>query len=186
MYLVMTAKHCRSQTPQTEMDESLRTLESALADPLFFSFTVELAPGALDANGTLSGGDGLQGSGATIIGSCGAHRLPEAVSNLDLSGYIIERVYWGKGYATEALLGFLETYWRVFPDGYPGLEGDERHFLDLHIFPENTASLSVARKCGFVIKGQEKVKNRKAEGEIVLDIWRLWRPGHEGTEAFEV
>lgn len=101
------------------------------------------------------------------------------LSHVERSGYMLERSYWGNGYASEALRGFLETYWKTFPEGYPRLEGDKQHFVDLHIVPDNAASLSVARKCGFTLIGQEEVDNKREEGKILVDIWRSWRPGHE-------
>ena len=101
------------------------------------------------------------------------------LTNVESLGYMLERVHWGKGYASEAFRGFLEAYWKTFPEGHPGLEGDEKHFIDLHIVPANSASLSVARKCGFALIGQEEVDNEREAGKIVLDIWRAWRPGYK-------
>ncbi|MFP9113752.1 GNAT family N-acetyltransferase [Flavobacterium sp. RHBU_3] len=68
-------------------------------------------------------------------------------------GYRLMPQHWGKGYATEATLFFLEYAFNV-------LQADE---VNAFAFPSNGASLRVLEKCGlkqverFVYNGQESV-----------------------------
>jgi RimJ/RimL family protein N-acetyltransferase len=73
-----------------------------------------------------------------IIGWAGLQSLPE----LDETkvGFLLERPFWGKGYATEAALASLRF-------------GFENYYLDRIIalvHPDNLASRRVIEKCGMV------------------------------------
>ncbi len=74
-----------------------------------------------------------------INGWAGLQYLPET-SETEV-GYLIDKPFWGKGYATEAARASLEFgfKWFNFPE------------IIALVHPENTASLRVAEKCGFSI-----------------------------------
>lgn len=74
--------------------------------------------------------------GPEITGWAGLQYLPE----LDETevGYLLDRPYWGKGYATEAARASLEF-------GFKNFELD--HIIAL-VHPENLASQRVIEKCG--------------------------------------
>lgn len=74
-------------------------------------------------------------------------------------GYWIEKLYWGKGIATEALLQFLD-YFKVRP-------------VYARVAKDNLASQRVLQKCGFTICGEGKgFANARGE-EIEEFIMRL-------------
>lgn len=50
----------------------------------------------------------MHGQQGLVIGIVGAVGGPEV-------GYVIHPAFWGRGYATEALRGFLEVFWRGVP-----------------------------------------------------------------------
>lgn len=93
--------------------------------------------------------------------------------------------YWGRGYATEALKGFLNFYWKTFPDGHPTIaEAEERKFLEAvtgpaEEAPQNRASIGVLKKCGFefwTVKAEEN--SERPEQRTFLSVWRKRGPGH--------
>ncbi len=75
-----------------------------------------------------------------IIGWAGLQYLPE----LDETevGFLLDRLFWGKGYATEAALGSLNF-------GFEHFHLD--HIIAL-VHPDNLASQRVIEKCGLVYK----------------------------------
>lgn len=111
---------------------------------------------------------------AKVIGLCGGHSLPEI-------GYIFDPSYWGQGYATEALKGFLKVYWETWPDGHPLLEGEERNYLKAITGKDGHASMAVLRKCGFWFWKEDEEEN-ELEGKVAVWAWRLWRPGYAEKE----
>ena len=101
------------------------------------------------------------------IGFFSAIKVPEI-------GYGINRDFWSRGYMTEALEGFITTYWDLFPEGYPGLIGDEKNTLTAQSFQENGPSQAVLKKCGFQWWKEEE---EMIKGQKVTVVWyRLWRP----------
>lgn len=67
-----------------------------------------------------------------LIGKLGCWKLPEV-------GYIIAPAHWGQGYASEAMLAFI----------------DRRRTLGTHelladVDPRNTRSLDMLKRCGFI------------------------------------
>ncbi|MCJ1393098.1 hypothetical protein MMC18_005970 [Xylographa bjoerkii] len=70
------------------------------------------------------------------IGNCGV--VPS--SSLLMLGYGLNREYWGKGYMSEAIPQFLNSYWRLKPNV-------ER--LHAQVNPENVPSVSILVRNGF-------------------------------------
>ena len=68
----------------------------------------------------------------TLIGKLGAWKLPEV-------GFLIDPVYWGKGYAFEAMTAFVDRR---------RLLGSTELLADVD--PRNLASLKLLERCGFV------------------------------------
>jgi RimJ/RimL family protein N-acetyltransferase len=79
----------------------------------------------------------LQG-GKEIIGWAGLQFLPEL--NETEVGYLLDRPFWGKGYATEAALASMDF-------GFEHFHLD--HIIAL-VHPDNLASRRVIEKCGMV------------------------------------
>jgi ribosomal-protein-alanine N-acetyltransferase len=71
---------------------------------------------------------------STPIGSIGSPRPGEL-------GYMFHPSYWGKGYATEVLKAFLNTYYEVLGPGIGKIVA--------HTDVENEGSKRVLVKCGF-------------------------------------
>lgn len=80
------------------------------------------------------------------VGTWTSQPLPEV-------GFIFHRSTWGMGFATEALSGFLELFWRARP---------EFENLEAWVDEENCASGNVLKKCGFelveVVEGDYRLK----------------------------
>jgi [ribosomal protein S5]-alanine N-acetyltransferase len=85
------------------------------------------------ANRFEEGEDYLIDLNGTIIGKVGAYRLPEI-------GYMLHPDYWGHGYASEALCGFLVHLTRTRPDITE---------LIADVDPRNDRSLAMLRRLGF-------------------------------------
>ena len=120
------------------------------------------------------------------IGSIGVPR-PEPPE----VGYMFRKEVWGKGYATEALAGWLAEYWRLprkeveveeeVPkyEREPGEDGVVREVMRGVIETNNEGSRRVLRKCGFKQYGREEVEDSQRPGEGVmawLDYWVIERP----------
>jgi RimJ/RimL family protein N-acetyltransferase len=71
-----------------------------------------------------------------VIGWAGLQFLPE--TNETEVGYLLDKAYWGKGYATEAAQASLDYGFSYF---------DFPEIIAL-VHPDNLASLKVAAKCG--------------------------------------
>ncbi|MES1200821.1 MAG: GNAT family N-acetyltransferase [Pseudomonadota bacterium] len=91
----------------------------------------------------------LPGDG--LIGMIGAHRKE---GDLFEVGYWIGRPYWGEGFATEALRGFLAEATRL---------GE----LEAGHFEDNPASGRVLEKAGFAYTGEIAKRFSMARGESV-------------------
>lgn len=96
-----------------------------------------------------------------IIGWAGLQFLPE--TNETEVGYLLDRAYWGKGYATEAARASLDF-------GFANFAFPEIIAL---VHPDNLASLKVAAKCGM------SVVERKIYWQVELVRHVLKRPATE-------
>lgn len=84
---------------------------------------------------------------------------------------------WGRGYATEALEGFIGWYWTTFPNGHPTLEGEDRIYLRAVTGPlsEAGASIAVLKKCGFEYWKEQEEDDIFGKGKVLLPVWRRWK-----------
>ena len=78
-----------------------------------------------------------------MIGGCRISKVSQVEAHL---GYILNRSYWGNGYATEAASAMVEF-------GFSEL-GVHRVYADCH--PENAASIRVLDKIGLVLEGRRR------------------------------
>jgi RimJ/RimL family protein N-acetyltransferase len=77
-------------------------------------------------------------AGSGIIGWVGLQDLPEL--NETEVGFLLDRPFWGMGYATEAARAALKF----------GFEGHDLDHIIALVHPENLASRRVIEKCGMV------------------------------------
>lgn len=101
----------------------------------------------------------------------GAVRAPEV-------GYMLNKNYWGKGYATEALRAFMP----LFFDHFSG--GEQAHFeyAEAHTDPELVASHHVLEKTGFSLHElREKDFENPVLGLRDTLVYRLYRPNNESA-----
>ncbi|KAI4124173.1 MAG: hypothetical protein LQ338_004948 [Usnochroma carphineum] len=113
-----------------------------------------------------------------MIGMVGGTILPEI-------GYMLRPSFWGRGYATEAVRGFIKFYWDTFPEGHPSIANhDERMYLKAvtgppEEAPQARASIAVLKKCGFDYwKDEGREDSFQPEEKIMLPVWRRWGPGY--------
>ena len=146
----------------THISTTKAVMERRVSNPLYFSFAITLrTPEPSPA--------------PKVIGSVGGTTLPEI-------GYGLNEAYWGKGYASEALEGFIKLYWELFPDGYPALKQErDKHRLKATTNSGNEASRGVLAKAGFKEIGDVEVYDYTGVKKIVYDGWVIERPGREGT-----
>jgi len=78
--------------------------------------------------------------GGTAIGSCGFGFQSDAQAEI---GYVLASEFWGLGYATECVHALVAVARTVAPIEL---------FAPVH--PDNVASMSVLRKCGFALDTQ--------------------------------
>jgi RimJ/RimL family protein N-acetyltransferase len=95
-----------------------------------------------------------------IIGTVGSH-----LAEPPTIGYMLRSEAWGKGYATEALKGCLQEYWKLprkeielqssmFENKLiNGASAPAKEVLLAEIELENVASVKVIEKCGFIATG---------------------------------
>jgi RimJ/RimL family protein N-acetyltransferase len=107
--------------------------------------------------------------GEGLIGAVGAHQRGEDGFEV---GYWFGRPFWGQGFATEALTGFLAEAKKL-----GGLEAG--HFVD------NPASGRVLAKTGFAYTGETRPMFSMARGESVPCRRMRYAPERAGGAARE-
>ena len=78
-----------------------------------------------------------------LIGGCRINKVSENEAHL---GYILNRTYWGNGYATEAAKAMVEFAFNEL--------GVHRVYADCH--PENAASIRILEKLGMLNVGRSR------------------------------
>lgn len=158
--------------PQTLESEARGWIKDRLESRCYLSFCIE------ELSGTEN--DDTERKQSEVVGLCGGTTLPEI-------GYIFRPKVWGRGYAQEALKGFIKFYWDTFPDGHPSIpNADDRKYLmavtgPAGEAPTSDASIAVLKKCGFEYWKEQMEKEslgRIGEREMMLPVWRRWGPGH--------
>ncbi|MCJ1271455.1 hypothetical protein MMC22_011356 [Lobaria immixta] len=155
--------------PEAEESQSREYLEARMGEGRWWSFVVHLLPtepvGAIEDSSLEP-----PTTSSKFIGICGGHRLPEI-------GYLFDPAVWGKGYATEAVEGFIKAYWDTFPDGFPGLEGEDKDFLMAVTDKDNFGSVTVLKRNGFEYWKEKEEDDELTGGKVRLTVRRVWRPG---------
>lgn len=110
-------------------------------------------------------------SDGAYIGGIGLKPLTDVESRTWEMGYWIGREHWGKGYMTEAVVGFTEWAFRTFPEVLR---------LEASVFEGNVASQNVLRKAGYQEEGRRRKaiwKNGKALDKTYFGMLREECPG---------
>ncbi|MEM8554914.1 MAG: GNAT family N-acetyltransferase [Pseudomonadota bacterium] len=95
----------------------------------------------------------------TLIGSVGLSREPNVF-------YFFHKDHWGRGYACEAMRTFIRACYREFPSL------DE---LGADVFQENTGSMAVMNKLGFVQTGTAMGTSAARVEPAPVNVYRLTR-----------
>jgi RimJ/RimL family protein N-acetyltransferase len=110
-----------------------------------------------------------------IIGTVGSH-----LAEPPTIGYMLRNENWGKGYATEALKGCLQEYWKLprkeidlqsnmFENNLLNDAGEPaKEVLLAEIELQNVPSVKVIEKCGFIATGtHEDVEDWRGPARLV-------------------
>ncbi|KAL8717440.1 MAG: hypothetical protein Q9225_005306 [Loekoesia sp. 1 TL-2023] len=162
--------------PQTHESEARDWIRAGLENARYCSFCIE------ELSDTQN--DGTKSEQPQVIGMCGGTVLPEI-------GYMLRPSVWGRGYATEALRGFIKFYWETFPEGHPNIPvAEERTYLKARTgpadeAPQAAASIAVLKKCGFEYWKEEPEVDTLSptQNEVMLPVWRKWGPGYSSEES---
>ncbi|KAF2445669.1 acyl-CoA N-acyltransferase [Karstenula rhodostoma CBS 690.94] len=151
--------------PSHDVEKSKAWIQGCFDRENCWNFVVELLPSA----------PGTSTTWPRVIGMIGAVRAPEI-------GYMLNHNYWGKGYATEALRGFIPLFFEHYSGGPPG----RFEYAEAHTDPELTASQHVLEKVGFKLHElREKDFENPLLGLRDTLVYRLYRSGGEAQTASE-
>jgi RimJ/RimL family protein N-acetyltransferase len=150
-----------AETPEV----TAQWIQEILADESALLFVIELPPDIHPSAFDSAVFNGLIPN-STIIGLVGTFRFPEI-------GYILDKSYWEKGYATEALKGYLDLFWN-------GVEPDEEDYVTAVVRVEHYASAAVLRKCGLKIEGEEEIRETTNGPIVKVQNWKMIRPREAG------
>jgi len=116
--------------------------------------------------------------GSRQVGSIGIFRFPETFKAVNAEpgepevGYGFHPDFFGKGYATEALKGFLKYYWEIREAPHVNVKS-----LAAHYGVRNIASGRVLEKVGFEFVGVSEERPVVMDGsEMEFKIMRMKRP----------
>ena len=164
----------RSDTGLRKTIEAVQEwIDERLARPGCDNFLVDLVPATPSlvnesyTQSTVSGEQSLR----EVIGVLGSPDVPRV-------GYIFHPSYYGKGYATEALKAYIESYWkRLIPGSFD--------FASAATDVENLPSRRLLEKSGFVLQRIEKqAHNNPFKGGWRDDaIYLITRPGTSTSQA---
>lgn len=87
---------------------------------------------------------------------------------------MLNRNYWGKGYATEAMVAFM----RLFFEHFAGGESERYEYAEAHTDPDLASSQNVLKKVGFELY-EIRVKDfeNPTLGWRDTFVFRMSRPG---------
>lgn len=112
--------------------------------------------------------------GSSVVGDIGLHFLAADTQNKQVElGYILHKKYWGKGYATEALIPIIDYLVYTL----------DKHRLVANIDPSNNRSIRLIEKLGFRKEGHLR-ESFFSKGKWVDDLvfailaseWKLRNP----------
>ncbi|KAL1595027.1 hypothetical protein SLS60_009712 [Paraconiothyrium brasiliense] len=142
--------------PSDDIEKSKAWIQGCFDREDCWNFVIELLPSAPDASTHTS---------PRVIGMIGAVRAPEI-------GYMLNNNYWGKGYATEALRGYIPLFFEHFAGGQQG----RFEYAEAHTDPELVASQNVLEKVGFKLhERREKDFANPILGLRDTLVYRLYR-----------
>ncbi|KAF2802126.1 acyl-CoA N-acyltransferase [Mytilinidion resinicola] len=150
-----------SALPSTDIQKSRDWVSDCITRSNCHNFSMELLP---SASTTTSSPEENAMPAPRVIGVIGAMRTPEV-------GYMINAEYWGKGYASEALQGYMP----IFFDHY---SGEERHdFADALVDTTHAPSRRVLEKAGFkLLEIRERDFKSPTQGIRDTCVYRMARP----------
>ncbi|KAI1831450.1 hypothetical protein DTO013E5_2871 [Penicillium roqueforti] len=106
-------------------------------------------------------------SSQTVIGGAGINALSPAPS----VGYNIHPDFWGKGYATEAVAGIVDVWWKLDRIDFDGAGSDlKKEKLFAACNRANVGSVKVLQRTGFSIYREQSI-----EGDVVA-LFELEKP----------
>jgi RimJ/RimL family protein N-acetyltransferase len=146
------ANSWRSLGPSDDIETTNAWIEGCIESPVKWIFAIELLDVATEPQQIESS--------PPVIGMIGAVREPGEI------GYMFKSEFWGKGYATEALRGFLP----LFFDHYPGGGETYNEFAQANTDSELIKSQNVLTKTGFVLY-EKRIKNFQSPTLGWRDIW---------------
>jgi ribosomal-protein-alanine N-acetyltransferase len=130
----------------TQKSQAIEWITNKLANPNSCDFTITLLPSSPADSNTITSPDHANPTPVAkpiVIGSIGSARDKEI-------GYMFHPSYWGKGYATEALEGFIKNYFEILPN---------EEYVIAMTDASNMGSRKVLEKVGFKKIGEETFDN---------------------------
>lgn len=108
-------------------------------NPDILNYGVFIRPSALPSSDLETTGAQPRPGADRMIGILGVHNV-SSPGTAEI-GYVYDESVWGRGYATEALAAYMNVYWG---------HAKSINAVVAMVDPENTPSIKVLEKCGFV------------------------------------